>query len=107
MKPGPGQVEIEVAAAGLNFADLMKVLGIYPELGDGPIPLGAECSGRVVAVGEGVQKVQPGDQVVAVAPFAIGSFATTSSEFVFAKPAHLNHEEAATVPIAFLTAHYA
>ena len=107
LKPGPGQVEIEVAAAGLNFADLMKVLGIYPGLGDGPIPLGAECSGRVVAVGEGVRTVQPGDQVVAVAPFAIGSFATTSSEFVFAKPAHLNHEEAATVPIAFLTAHYA
>ena len=107
LKPGPGQVEIEVAAAGLNFADLMKTLGIYPGLGDGPIPLGAECSGTVVAVGEGVQKVQPGDQVIAVAPFAIGSFATTSSEVVFAKPAHLNLEEAATVPIAFLTAHYA
>ena len=107
LKPGPGQVEIEVAAAGLNFADLMKVLGIYPGLGDGPIPLGAECSGRVVAVGEGVRKVQPGDQVVAVAPFAIGSFVTTSSEFVFAKPTHLNHEEAATVPFAFLTAHSA
>ena len=107
LKPGPGQVEIEVAAAGLNFADLMKVLGIYPGLGDGPVSLGAECSGRVVTVGEGVRTVQPGDQVVAVAPFAIGSFVTTSSELVFAKPDHLNLEEAATVPIAFLTAHYA
>ena len=107
LKPGPGQVEIEVAAAGLNFADLMKALGVYPGLGDGPISLGAECSGRVVAIGEGVQKVQPGDQVVAVAPFSLGSFAITSSEFVFAKPAHLSLEEAATVPIAFLTARYA
>src|SRR5262249_45254615 len=51
--PGVGEVEIEVAAAGLNFSDVMKALGIYPGLPNGDAPLGAECSGRITAVGDG------------------------------------------------------
>lgn len=105
--PGPGEVEIQVRAAGLNFSDVMKALGIYPGLPDGPVPLGAECSGRVTAVGQGVQRLQVGDEVLAVAPFAFGSHVTTRAEFAAPKPAPLSFEEAATIPIAFLTASYA
>ena len=51
--PGPGEVEIQVEAAGLNFSDVMKALGMYPGLPEGPPAMGAECSGRITAVGKG------------------------------------------------------
>ncbi|HWG44788.1 MAG TPA: type I polyketide synthase [Gemmataceae bacterium] len=105
--PGPGQVEIEVVAAGLNFSDVMKALGIYPGLGDGPLSLGAECSGRISAVGEGVQGLRVGDEVLAVAPFSFASHVATRAELVALKPASFTFEEAATLPIVFLTASYA
>jgi NADPH:quinone reductase-like Zn-dependent oxidoreductase len=105
--PAPREVEIEVLAAGLNFSDVMKALGIYPGLPDGPTPLGAECSGRIVALGEGVDELRLGDEVLAVAPLAFGSHVTTRVELVAIKPPCLSFEAAAAVPIAFLTAHYA
>jgi polyketide synthase 12/epothilone polyketide synthase D len=105
--PGPGEVEIEVATAGLNFSDVMKTLGLYPGLAEGPVPLGAECSGRVATVGEGVAGLRVGDEVLAVAGFAFASHALARAELVVPKPAGLGFEEAATLPIAFLTASYA
>jgi acyl transferase domain-containing protein/NADPH:quinone reductase-like Zn-dependent oxidoreductase/ubiquinone/menaquinone biosynthesis C-methylase UbiE/acyl carrier protein len=105
--PGPGEIEIEVAAAGLNFSDVMKALGIYPGLPDGPIPLGIECAGRVHAVGPDVDEFHPGDEVMAVAPFSFGRLVRTSAELAARKPSRLRLEEAATVPVAFLTADYA
>ncbi|MGO9463278.1 MAG: SDR family NAD(P)-dependent oxidoreductase [Isosphaeraceae bacterium] len=105
--PGPHQVEIEVLAAALNFSDVMKALGLYPGLPDGPVPLGIECAGRVSAVGEGVEGIALGDEVVALAPFSFGNYATTYFPLVAKKPEHLSFEEATTIPIAFLTAHYA
>lgn len=103
---GPEEVEIHVAAAALNFSDVMKVLGIYPGLGDGPVPLGIECAGTISRVGEDVRNVRPGDEVAAIAPFSFGSYTTTAAALVAHKPSHLTFEEAATIPIAFLTAHY-
>ncbi len=104
MSPGPGQVEIQVRATGLNFRDVLNVLDLYP--GD-PGPLGGECAGEVIAVGEGVEHVKPGDHVVALAPASFSSHALTLGEFVAPKPAALSFEEAATIPIAFLSAYYA
>jgi amino acid adenylation domain-containing protein len=106
-EPGPGEVEIEVCAAGLNFSDVMKALGIYPGLPDGAIPFGAECSGRIAALGAGVRDLTVGDEVMAVAPFSFGSHVTTRAELVAPKPPAISFEEAATIPIAFLTAAYA
>ncbi|HTU20951.1 MAG TPA: type I polyketide synthase [Gemmataceae bacterium] len=105
--PAPGQIEIEVVAAGLNFSDVLKALGIYPGLGDGPLPLGAECSGRISAIGEGVNDFRIGDEVLAVAPFSFGSHVVTRAELAVPKPPRWSFEEAATLPIAFLTAAYA
>ena len=85
----------------------MKALATYPGLPDGPVPLGAECSGRITAVGPGVDQLRVGDEVVAVAGFAFGSHVVTSAELVAIKPPGLSFEEAATLPIAFLTASYA
>jgi acyl transferase domain-containing protein/acyl-CoA synthetase (AMP-forming)/AMP-acid ligase II/acyl carrier protein len=107
IEPGPGEIEIEVFAAGLNFSDVLKVLGLYPGLGSGPVPIGIECSGKIVRVGTGVKNLKTGDEVAAVAPFCFGKFVTTRSDYVLKKPDSMSFEEAATLPIAFLTAHYA
>ncbi|MCU1503873.1 MAG: polyketide synthase, partial [Ilumatobacteraceae bacterium] len=104
LAPGPGEVLIDVRASGLNFRDVLNVLGQYE--GDAS-SLGSECAGVVLAVGEGVHRVQPGDRVMAI---ALASFATTCiavQEVVAPVPDGMSAAEAATVPIAFLTAHYA
>ncbi|HLL56194.1 MAG TPA: thioester reductase domain-containing protein [Myxococcaceae bacterium] len=106
-RPGPGEVEIEVCVAGLNFRDVMLSLGLIPPVVDGRLDLGWECSGRVAAVGEGVRHLAVGDEVVAVAPPCFGAYATTSAHLVHRKPANLSMADGATIPIAFLTAYYA
>ena len=101
--PEPGEVEIRIAATGLNFRDVLNALGMYP--GD-PGPLGAECSGYVVAVGEGVTNVAEGDEVIALAQGSFSSYATVPSAFVARKPSRISHAEGSTLPITFLTAYY-
>ncbi len=101
--PGPGEVEIRVQATGVNFRDVLNALGLYP--GDAG-PLGLECAGEVVAIGEGVEGFELGDAVVGLATGCFSSFATTSADFVVSKPESLSFEEAATIPVAFLTAYY-
>ncbi|MFD4907224.1 beta-ketoacyl synthase N-terminal-like domain-containing protein [Kitasatospora purpeofusca] len=103
--PGPGQVEIEVAAAGLNFSDVLKAMGAYPGAA-GTVPLGVECAGRVSAVGAGVERFRVGDRVMAVAPSALAAYTTTEGHLVAPRPSALDDEQAAAVPVAFLTAVY-
>ncbi len=104
--PGPGEVEVQVAAAGVNFRDVMKALGIYP-MQPGDVPwLGDEFAGRVVATGEGVS-LNVGDEVFGVAPAAFGSMISTRSDYVLRKPTSLSFEDAATLPVVFTTALYA
>ena len=98
--PRRGEVEIEVHATGLNFRDVLNALGMREDRD----PLGGECAGQIVAVGEGVEGLAVGDEVVAVCPDCFASFVTTSADLVLRKPARLSMEEAATVPLAFLTA---
>ncbi len=101
--PGPGEVEISVRAAGLNFRDVLNALAMRSDSD----PLGSECGGVVVAVGAGVSHVAVGDEVMAVAPGSFASRVTTSADLVVRKAAHLTFAEAATFPMAFLTAQYA
>ncbi|MEV0125240.1 SDR family NAD(P)-dependent oxidoreductase [Streptomyces sp. NPDC050703] len=101
--PAAGQVEVEVTAAGLNFSDVLKALDSYPGA-EGVVPLGAECAGRIVAVGDGVTGRRVGDRVIAAAPGAMAAFITLDARLVAPAPAGLDDEQAAAVPIAFLTA---
>jgi NADPH:quinone reductase-like Zn-dependent oxidoreductase/SAM-dependent methyltransferase/acyl carrier protein len=110
--PGPGEVAIDVRAAGLNFMDLMQATGLLPaealEAGfTGGLNLGLECAGRVVAVGEGVDEFRVGDEVVALGRHCFSPHVITRAAAVAHKPAGLSFEEAATIPTVFLTAHYA
>ena len=102
--PQPGEVLIEVRATGLNFRDVLNVLGRYE--GE-PGPVGNECAGVVIAVGAGVDRVRPGDHVMALAESAFATTCIAPQDVVRLQPAGFNAAEAATIPIAFLTAHYA
>jgi NADPH:quinone reductase-like Zn-dependent oxidoreductase/SAM-dependent methyltransferase len=101
--PGPGEVEIAVSATGLNFKDVLNALGMYP--GD-PGPLGGECAGRIVAVGEGVSHRRVGDDVLAVAGGSFASHVIAKAAFVQPRPAGVSAEEGAAFPIAYLTAEF-
>ena len=107
--PGAGEVEIEIAAAGLNFRDLMKALGIYP-LKEGEVAsLGDEFSGTITRVGPGVRKVAPGDRVMgsALGGGGFSSHLLLPAEFVWQIPATLPFAEAASIPVVFGTAYHA
>ena len=106
-QPGPGQLEVEVHAAGLNFSDVLKALGLYPGITDLVVPLGIECSGIVTALGEGVDRFHVGQEVFGVAPYSFASHALTAEYAMVPKPTTMDHREACTVPITFLTAYYA
>lgn len=102
-----GQVEVEVEASALNFSDVMKALGLYPGLPDGPVPMGLEFAGRIARVGPDVTKWRPGDAVLGLAPFSFGSHVVTDGRYIARMPAGMTFEQAATLPVAYLTAYYA
>lgn len=110
-EPGEGEVEIEVAAAGLNYRDVMVGLGLLDDdlLGAGltRAALGFECAGRVSRVGPGVTRLQPGDAVMGFAAGAFASHITSPDWHFFPVPEGLDLEAAATIPVAFSTAWYA
>jgi myxalamid-type polyketide synthase MxaB len=102
--PAADEVEIQVYASGLNFRDIMDVLGILPYERQ---YLGDECAGVVVAAGENVNRVKVGDRVLALAPGAFAQFVTVNSELVIGLPATLPFADAVTLPANFLTAYHA
>ncbi|UOM34325.1 SDR family NAD(P)-dependent oxidoreductase [Acuticoccus sp. I52.16.1] len=105
--PGPGEVAIDVVASGLNFRDVLHHLGRLPESA-ARMPYGLECAGIVAEVGAGVDGLAPGDAVVAGLPVGtLSGRVVVRREFVAPKPAALSFREAATLPLAFITAHYA
>ncbi|HTC64496.1 MAG TPA: SDR family NAD(P)-dependent oxidoreductase [Candidatus Saccharimonadales bacterium] len=101
--PKSGEVEIRVISAGLNFRDVMNAAGVYP---GGPIPFGAECAGKISAIGAEVADFKVGDDVLAVANASFGSYTTADARAVVCKPAAFSFGQAATIPIAFLTSYY-
>ncbi len=105
--PGKGQIEVEVHATGLNFSDVLKALGLYPGITDVIVPMGIEVSGVVTAVGANVTRFQVGDEVMGVAPYSFASHCLTADYAMVKKPPTIDHEEASTIPITFLTAYYA
>lgn len=107
---GPDDVEIAVEATGLNFRDLMWVLGLLPddmlENGYTGPALGLECAGTVSRIGANVKGIKVGERVLAMAPSAFSTHAIVSAQRVARIPRQLSFESAATIPVAFLTAYY-
>ncbi|MGK7868976.1 SDR family NAD(P)-dependent oxidoreductase [Falsiroseomonas sp. E2-1-a20] len=109
-RPGPGEVALRVEAAGLNFRDLMWAQGLLPEevleAGFAGPTLGMECAGVVESVGAGVA-LRPGTRVFGFAPGALAARVITRVEAIAALPEGLDPVEAATIPVAFMTALHA
>ncbi len=101
--PGEGRVRVGVHAAGLNFRDVLIALGVYP--GGGAI--GGEGVGIVQAVGAGVEGLAVGDRVMGLLDGGFGPTAVGDHRSLTRVPPALSLSDAATVPIAFLTAYYA
>ena len=104
IKPQGDQVEVRVAAAGLNFSDALKAMGVYPGLDDAAPVIGDECVGYVTAVGDEVDSVEVGQRVIALGPGTFGTHLTTIAELVVPIADALPDNEAATLSVAYLTA---
>ncbi len=108
--PADDGMEVRVAAAGLNFIDVLRSLDMYPEPAPGDIAFGMECAGEIVRVGKAVRGFRIGDRVLALPPANAGclqSHVTVPAANVFRVPAFLSLEQAATIPVAYQTAWYA
>ncbi len=99
----PDEVRVKVAAAGLNFSDVMRALGLYPTEG----VLGIEMAGTVAEVGSGVTDLKAGDRVMGIAPSAFASHVTLPRAYIVKTPAGLRDNDAAAMPLVFATAYYA
>jgi NADPH2:quinone reductase len=104
--PGPGEVLVEVAFCGLNWADTMIRVGTYPHPFTYPVVPGLEVSGVVAAVGAGVTRVKPGDRVAGFNEKGGGyaEFAVVGQDWVIPLPDAMNLQTAAAFPIQALTA---
>ncbi len=108
--PGEGEVEIEVRAFSLNFADFLCMRGLYPNMPPYPFTPGSEVSGVVLRTGAKVQRFQPGDEAIAVMGQSMGGHSglvLVREENIVKKPSGLTHEEACSFPVAFLTMNHA
>jgi NADPH:quinone reductase-like Zn-dependent oxidoreductase len=104
-RPLGGQVAIEVAAAGINFADTMARVGLYPDAPKPPVVVGYEVASTVLAVGPGVENVEPGQRVMAGTRF--GGYAeqiVVKAADVVPLPDELSFEQGAAVPVNYSTA---
>ena len=104
--PAAGEVRIRVAAAGVNFADIVARMGLYPGLPPMPVVVGYEAAGSVDAVGDGVESDWIGREVLALTRFGSYSDTVCVPELqVFARPAGMSAEDGAALPVNYLTAY--
>ncbi|MEU3743548.1 SDR family NAD(P)-dependent oxidoreductase [Streptomyces sp. NPDC032198] len=99
---GPTEIRVAVRAAGLNFRDILLALDMYPER----TVMGGEAAGVVTEVGAEVGNLVPGDRVTGVVPGALGTTAVTDARTMVRIPDAWTFEQAACVPVAYLTAYY-
>jgi len=106
--PGRGEVIINVAAAGVNYLDVLMIQGKYPLKPPLPFSPGCEASGIIDAVGDGVANLEPGQRVMAFVPY--GAFAAqvrADASFVFPIPDSMSFPEAAGFLVTYGTAYHA
>jgi NADPH:quinone reductase-like Zn-dependent oxidoreductase len=104
----PGQIRIAVRAAGINFADTLARVGLYPDAPKTPCVLGYEVAGEVESVGEGVTGFQLGDRVLAGTRFnGQAELVSVDAAQVLPLPEHLSFEQGAAFPVNYGTAYAA
>jgi len=105
-QPAQGEVVVRVRAAGLNFADILSRQGLYPDSPPKPCVMGYEVSGVVEQVGADVDTELVGQAVVAMTRFGGQSeLVAVKATQIFEKPNALTFEQAAALPVNYLTAY--
>ncbi len=105
---GPGEVRIDVKAAGINFADTMARVGLYPEAPKPPCVMGYEVAGDVESVGDGVDSVKAGDRVMAGTRFGGQcSMVTVPEGQIIPLADALSYEQGAAFPVNYTTSYVA
>jgi NADPH:quinone reductase-like Zn-dependent oxidoreductase len=100
-----GEVRIEVAACGINFADVMARIGVYPDAPKPPCVVGYEVAGTVVELGEGVETLEHGRRVLANTVFGgYASVVSVSERDCVLLPERLSFEQGAAIPVNYATA---
>jgi NADPH:quinone reductase-like Zn-dependent oxidoreductase len=106
-EPRPGQVRVRVRAAGLNFAEVMARQGLYPDAPKPPCVVGYEVAGVVEALGPGITEPQVGRRVMALVRFGgHADVVCAPAEQVVEIPDAMSFEEAAALPVNYLTAYH-
>ncbi|MCC6649230.1 MAG: zinc-binding dehydrogenase [Polyangiaceae bacterium] len=104
-EPAPGEVRVRVAFAGLNFADVMARMGLYPDAPKLPCTVGYEVSGVIDRVGAGVDGLTEGDRVLALTRFGgQASVVCAAAGQVRRLPSAMSLEQGAALPVTYLTA---
>lgn len=107
-KPGEGQVLVNVRASGLNFADILARMGLYPDAPKTPCVMGYEVAGEVEQVGPNADGFQPGDRVIAGTHFeGFAERAVADAQNVLRLPEGMSFEEGAALPVNYGTAYAA
>jgi NADPH:quinone reductase-like Zn-dependent oxidoreductase len=102
---GAGEVRIDVAAAGINFADIMARLGFYPDAPNTPCVVGYEVAGTILELGEGVGDLNYGQRVIAGTEFGgYASQVVVPADGVIPLPDRLTFEQGAAIPVNYGTA---
>src|SRR5689334_16398867 len=105
--PGRGEVRIRVRAAGLNFAEVMARQGLYSDAPKLPCVVGYEVAGEVDAVGDGVDTLSVGQRVLALVRFGgHADVVCVPVAQVVEMPDAMSFEEAAAIPVNYLTAYH-
>lgn len=105
---GSGQVRIRVQAAGLNFADVLARVGLYPDAPKPPAVMGYEVAGEIDSVGPASDGFQPGDRVIAGTRFnGFAELVTADIRNMLRIPEGMTFEEAAAIPVNYGTAYVA
>ncbi|MBI3554998.1 MAG: zinc-binding dehydrogenase [Deltaproteobacteria bacterium] len=106
-EPKAGEVRVRVKAAGINFADLMARVGLYPDAPKIPCVVGYEVSGTIDRAGEGVTDLAVGERVFAMPKFGgYTDVLVLPRAQVLKMPAKMTFEEAAALPVTYLTAYH-
>jgi NADPH:quinone reductase-like Zn-dependent oxidoreductase len=102
---GPGDIRIAVAASGVNFADVMARIGVYPDAPKPPCVVGYEVAGTILELGEEVEGFTHGQRVMAGTKFGgYASQVAVSATDVIPLPDELTFEQGAAIPVNYATA---
>ncbi|MGC1481788.1 MAG: acyltransferase domain-containing protein, partial [Chthoniobacterales bacterium] len=104
---GPGEVLVDTVAAGMNFRDVLKALALYPGEAPDAAIFGDEIGGIVREVGPDVKHLSVGDRVFGLATFGLATRTLARGGDLRRVPTNISFEEAATLPVVFMTAWHA